>query len=102
MRGDHVVAFCSLEKDPAHKGYRAFVVLDWSSNDDEIQQAAVGQLDTLIRQCGTSEVWMRELADDRNLLRFMTQHGFHVEKRYELDGTRFVNLARSASRVLRE
>lgn len=95
LNGDAVVGFCSLEKDPAHKGLRAFMVLDWSSNDGEVQQAALSQLDTLIRQSGAPEVWMRELEDDQKLLRFMTQHGFHVEKRYEIDGTRFVNLARS-------
>ncbi len=97
MRGDQVVAFCRLEVDPSHEGFRAFVVMDWSSGDNEVQDAAATELGALITQSRSSTVWMRELEDDRKLLEFMTHHGFHVEKRYELDGARFVNLVRSAT-----
>ena len=95
MRDDQVVAFCSLEKDPSQEGFRAFIVLDWSSGDDEVQDSAINQLVVLIHQTGSPRVWMRELEDDQALIEFMTQNGFQIEKRYELDGARFVNLGRS-------
>ncbi len=95
VRDERVAAFCSLEKDPSHEGFRAFVVLDWSAGDHEVRGAAIDQLEVLISESGSPRVWMRELEGDRLLVEFMTQNDFQVAKRYELDGTRFVNLERA-------
>ncbi len=94
LRDDRVVGYCSLERDPSHDGFRAFVVLDWSAGDYEVQDAVINQLELLIRRSRSPRIWMRELEDDRTLISFMSQHGFQVVKCYELDGTRFINLVR--------
>ena len=97
VRDEQVVAFCRLEKDPSQEGFRAFVVLDWSACDDEVQSAAIDQLESLVRRSGSPRVWMREFEEDRALIEFMTGNGFRIEKRYTLDGVNFLNLVGSTS-----
>ena len=89
-----VVAYSSIECE-ADKGWRAFIVLDWSKQDDEAQEAAYNALEGLIAERLATSVWMRELADDHALLKFIEQKGFEVERRYEFSGFEMVNLRKS-------
>lgn len=87
-----VVAYTSIEREPNEDGWRASIVLDWSKQDDKVQEAAYGALEELIAERRVRMIWMRELADDLSLLQFLASKDFEIQKRYVFNGTEMVNL----------
>ena len=83
---DVIQAYCSLERNNGETSWRAFIVMDWSVQDEGRQQAAFGALEQLMEACDAREVWMRELTGDRLLLSFIQSKGFFVERTFEHEG----------------
>lgn len=93
--GDAVVAYVALERETPNDDWRAFIVLDWSIQDDVLQEAAYQALETLVAEQGASNIWMREMSDDFALIEFVQAKGFVVERRYSLGGLAMINLRKS-------
>lgn len=89
-----VVSYAALEKDSADKGYRMFLVMDWSGEDRLFADQSIEEIERIAREQGINYVWMRELEDDKTLVTYVQSCGFVIDKRYNLDGYRFVNLSK--------
>lgn len=94
-RDGDVIAYCALENVAEFPGWRVFIVLDWSTNDVEVQEAAHRQIEILAEQVGTQRLWLRELAGDLALLKFFAAKGYVEEKRYRYAGKEMVNIAKT-------
>ena len=88
----NVVGYCSLERGISGDGFRAFVILDWRQRNSEVQTAVLGELEGLILNSGTNDIWMRELRGDVSLIEFMLSNGFEIEKSYVHNSLEMVNL----------
>ena len=94
--GGEVVAYVALEREAANDDWRAFIVLDWSLQDSQLQEAAYQALESLIESQAASSIWMREMSDDFALIEFVQRKGFVIEQRYTLEGLDMVNLRRTS------
>ena len=90
--GEYVVGYCALVRDHSQDGFRAFVVLDWTKKNVEIQAAVLRELERLILESSAEYIWMRELKGDVSLIEFMLSNGFEIEKCYQYNGLEMVNL----------
>ncbi len=91
-----IVGYCAIERqfaDPA-RSYRVFLVIDWSDLDPEVPDALLSHVEALLLEVGAESAWMREVADDRQLSRFVTSRGFTVSAPYAFAGKQLVNFAK--------
>ena len=94
-RGGEVIAYCALENVAEFPGWRVFVVLDWSTEDVAVQEAAYRQVEQLAARVGARHLWLRELVGDVALLEFFDAKGFALEKRYRHGDLEMVNISKS-------
>jgi len=92
-----VVGYCGIERDVGEPrdSYRVFIVNDWSDPSREVAEMLLAHVDTMLREVGARTAWMREVADDHALLRFVTERGFAASAPYGVAGKQLVNLART-------
>jgi len=94
-RKGEVVSYAALEKDPTADGYRAFLVMDWSSDCRDIADASYRELVRIVGERDIRRLWMREIAGDVSLLDYVQSKGFAIDRRYEYEGLDLVNLSKS-------
>ena len=91
-----IVGYCAIERqaaDPA-MSYRAFLIADWSHVDPVVPEALLSHVEALLLEVGAQTAWMREVADDRQLSRFLIARGFTASAPYAFAGKQLVNFAK--------
>jgi hypothetical protein len=93
---DSIVGYCAIERQYADRvrSYRVFLVTDWSHVDPEVPDALLSHVEVLLVEVGAESAWMREVADDRELARFVTSRGFTVSAPYAFAGKQLVTFAK--------
>jgi hypothetical protein len=93
--GSTIVGYCAIERwDDEPSGlYRVFIVMDWESSDRDVPIRLFGQIEKMLIEAGADRAWMREVEDDRKLLRFVVDRGFVASTRYSIANKTVVNLS---------
>ena len=92
-----VVAYGAIERQASEPQdhYRVFLVTDWRTVDDEIKARLYEETERLLVTARANKAWMRELAGDVSLLRFVEQHGFKRSQTYRYGRHELVNLTKN-------
>ena len=91
-----VVGYCAIERAPGEPtgAFRVFLVADWRDGE-AVPSRLLAAVEQWLAALGAERAWMREVADDHALLRFVRAHGFAASEPYEVAGKAVVNLVKT-------
>ncbi len=97
--GGEVVGYAAVERRPEEPEglYRVFVVTAWRDTPEVADPLYESVAEELERR-GARRAWLRELADDEIVIRFMAERGFRVRERYSHSGTELIALEKDLVR----